>query len=173
MSFTMAESDPKRSVRFPPGYGETGSGDQLLPWSFVEERLQAAPNYWVVTVTPAGRPHARPLDGTWVEGALCFGGSDKALWVRNLNANQALSVHLASNTNDVVILEGTAEFIADPQDPLAVALRPAARAKYPHFYSADSPFLPFWALRPSTVYAWTLEGFPRGAARWTIDAPPR
>jgi len=24
-------------------------------------------------------------------------------------------------------------------------------------------------LRPRIVYAWTLEGFPRGAARWTFD----
>jgi hypothetical protein len=34
------------------------------------------------------------------------------------------------------------------------------------FPGTESPFRPFWALRPTTAFAWTLEGFPRGATRW-------
>jgi hypothetical protein len=158
-----------RSVRFPPGYGEPGKAGELLAWSFVEERLAAAPNYWITTVTASGRPHARPVDGVWVDGALCFGGSDKALWVRNLTANPALSVNLASHT-EAVILEGMAEYITEPQHPLAAPSAAASRAKYPQYYSADSPFQPFWAMRPSVAYAWTLDRFPSDAARWTFGA---
>jgi hypothetical protein len=157
-----------RFARFPPGYGEPERLGDVLPWSFVHERLEAAPNYWITTITPSGRPHARPVDGVWLEGALCFGGSDRALWVRNLAANPSISVHLASNT-DVVILEGTAEFVTDAQHPLAAPSAAATRAKYPQYFSESAPaFQPFWMLRPRTVYAWTLEGFPRGAARWTF-----
>ena len=45
----------------------------------------------------------------------------------------------------------------------------ASRAKYPQYYSADMPFRPFWMLRPAAAYAWTLEGFPRGATRWHFE----
>jgi hypothetical protein len=141
-----------------------------LPWSFVEERLRTAPNYWITTTTPECRPHARPIDAVWVNGALCFGGSPETRWVRNLLANGATSVHIPSST-EAIILEGTAEFVTDPNHPLAAASTAAAQAKYPQYFAAGTPASrPFWALRPRTVYAWTLEGFPRGAARWTFSA---
>jgi len=157
-----------RAAHFPPGYGEPSSADQLLPWSFVEQRLIAAPNYWVTSASPDGRPHARPVDGTWVNGALCFGGSDRARWVQNLLSNPAVSVNLGSET-EAIILEGTAEFVTDAAHPLAVPSTAASREKYPQYYSdADGmpPFRPFWMMRPRVVYAWTLSGFPKGAARW-------
>src|SRR3954452_18185585 len=108
-----AEPRAVRPVRFPPAYGQLGAPDELLRWSSVEEKLLAAPNYWVTTVTASGRPHARPVDGVWVLGALCFGGAPESQWVRNLEANPAMSVHLASNT-EAVILEGTAERVMTP-----------------------------------------------------------
>lgn len=158
------------SVRFPAEYGDPGGDNDRLPWSHVEERLRTAPNYWISTVAPSGRPHARPVDGVWVEGALCFGGSDETRWVRNLMANPAISVHLASNA-EAIILEGTAEYITDPAHPLAAASTAASREKYPQYFTEEtSPeFLPFWTLQPSTVYAWSLEGFPKGATRWKFN----
>jgi general stress protein 26 len=157
-------------ARFPPGYGTPDAAD-LLPWSYVEERLRAAPNYWLATVGPDGRPHARPVDGVWVDGALCFGGSEQARWVCNLEANPTLSVHLGSEA-EAIILEGTAERVTDPSHPLAEASTAANREKYPQYFSGDNPLLagfhPFWALRPSRAYAWSLEGFPQRATRWTF-----
>jgi hypothetical protein len=44
----------------------------------------------------------------WVDGALCFGGSPETRWVRNLMANRAISVHLSSEA-EAIILEGPAE----------------------------------------------------------------
>ena len=150
-------------------YGPPGDAGELLSWSFVEERLRAAPNYWITTTTPAGRSHVRPVDGVWVDGALCFGGSDETRWSRNLESNPALSVHLASTT-EAVILEGIAERVTSPDHPLATASTPVAREKYPHYFSGPTPltFRPFWALRPTAVYAWSLERFPRDATRWTF-----
>ena len=79
-----SESSSVRAVRVPAAYGTPGGPDRLLPWSYVEERLRAASNYWITTVGPSARPHARPVDGVWVDGALCFGGSPETRWVRNL-----------------------------------------------------------------------------------------
>jgi hypothetical protein len=102
----------------------------------------------------------------WVAGALCFGGSPETRWVRNLMANPSISVHLSSEA-EAIILEGTAEYATDPSHPLAAPSTAASRAKYPQYYSDNAaPFRPFWALRPTTAFAWPLEGFPRGATRW-------
>lgn len=160
-----------RRAEFPPDYGTRGGeGDEPLEWADVEGRLRDAPNYWITTVTPKGRPHARPVDGVWVQGALCFGGSPDTRWVRNLQANPALSVHLPGD-DDVVILEGTAEFITDADNPLASATADATREKYPQYFSGDDPvtFDPFWSLRPRIAYAWSLTGFPKRATRWELS----
>jgi general stress protein 26 len=144
-------------------------GDEgMLPWSFVEERLRAAPNYWVATAGPGGVPHARPVDGVWVDGALCFGGSPKTRWVRNLQQNPQISVHLPHD-DEVVILEGTAELVSDAEHALAAPSMQASRDKYPQYYGeGDTTFRPFWLLRPTTAYAWSLSGFPANVTRWQL-----
>ncbi len=167
----MAHEPITTRAAFPAEYGERGGeADALLPWSYVEERLVASPNYWLSTVSTAGKPHARPVDGAWVNGALCFGGSPETRWVKHLMRNPALSVHLPSG-DDVVILEGVAEQIEDPAHPLVEPLAAANIAKYPQYYvdGTPPPPLPFWCLRPTVVYAWTLEDFPNRATRWTFD----
>jgi hypothetical protein len=84
-------------------------------------------------------------------------------------ANPAISVHLSSETQ-AVILEGTAELVTDPSHPLAAPSMAASRVKYPQYYSgAGASFRPFWVLRPATAFAWALEGFPRGATRWRFE----
>jgi Pyridoxamine 5'-phosphate oxidase len=167
-------SDQPASVeraRFPDDYGARGGeADEPLAWEQIEQRLRDAPNYWVATVGRNGRPHARPVDGVWVVGALCFGGSPATGWVRNLSDDPAVSVHLPSG-DDVVILDGTAELVTDPDHPLAAPSAAANLAKYPQYYPGPEPppFRPFWALRPTAAFAWSLDGFPNGATRWTFD----
>ncbi len=140
----------------------------MLPWSFVEDRMAKARNYWVSTTRPDGTPHARPVDGVWIDSALCFGGAPETRWVRNLQRNSAISVHLGSEA-EVVILEGAAQYITDPKHPIVEPLLEASRKKYPEYYSGKSPFRPFWMLRPGVVFAWTLEQFPKSATRWVLD----
>src|SRR2546428_1546281 len=117
---------PVRSVRFPAAYGAPGGPESLLPWSYVEERLRVASNYWITTVGPNARPHARPVDGVWIDGALCFGGSPETRWVRNLMTNPSISVHLSSEA-EAIILEGTAEYVTDPSHSLAAQSMAASR----------------------------------------------
>ena len=156
-------------ARFPAEYGDPGDS-ALVPWSEVEDKLRAASNYWLATVNPDGRAHVRPVDGVWVDGALCFGGSHETRWVRNLQANPAVTVNLASEA-EAIILEGATELITDPEHPLARPSTEASVKKYPQYYTDGKvpPFQPFWAFRPKRAFAWTLEGFPRSATRWRFD----
>ena len=163
-----SEPSSIRSVRFPAAYGTPGGPDSLLPWSYLEERVRAASNYWITTVGPSARPHARPVDGVWVDGTLCFGGSPETRWVRNLMANPSISAHLSSET-EAIILDGTAELVMEPSHPLAALVMAASKEKYPQYFSPDTPFRPFWVLRPRTAFAWTLAGFPQGATRWDFN----
>src|SRR2546425_12943751 len=107
-----------RSVRFPAAYGAPGGLESLLPWSYVEERLRAAANYWITTVGPPARPHARPVDGVWV------------------GANPSISVHLSSEA-EAIILEGTAGYVTDPSHPLAAPCMAATNQKYPQDFSGS------------------------------------
>ena len=166
----MSDQAAKRRAIFPPDYGTRGGeGDEPVAWSAIEQKLESAPDYWLTTITPDGRPHARPVDGVWVGGALVFGGSPDTRWVRNLQQNPALSVHLPSG-DDVVILEGDVELVLDADHPLSEPSRQAQHAKYPQYFPEVPEHRPFWMLRPAVAYAWTLEGFPSGATRWSFDA---
>ena len=117
----MSDQSTTRRATFPPDYGNRGGeGDDTVAWAAIEAKLETAPNYWLTTIGPNGRPHDRPVDGVWVDGALVFGGSPDTRWVRNLQANPAVSVHRPSG-DDVVILEGEIELVVD--EGLALLLR--------------------------------------------------
>ena len=127
----MSDQPTTRRATFPPDYGARGGeGDDPAAWAAIEDKLRAAPNYWVTTISPDGRPHARPVDGVWVEGALVFGGSPDTRWVRNLQQNPALSVHLPSG-DDVVILEGDVELVMEADHPLSEPSRAGAARQVP------------------------------------------
>jgi general stress protein 26 len=154
------------AARFPQEYGQTPeTRAALLDWSEVAERIAGARNYWLATLRRDGRPHLRPVDGVFVHDALCFGGSPATRWVQHLQHQSAVSASLPDDDH-AVILEGRAELVEDPADPVAIALAPANHAKYPQYFSGDEPFRPFWCLRPSRVYAWSLATFPARATRF-------
>src|SRR5436309_2721410 len=77
----------------------------------------------------------------------------------------SISAHLSSEA-EAIILEGAAECITEPSHSLAAPSAAASKEKYPQYFSGNAPFRPFWALRPTTAFVWTLAGFPRGATRW-------
>jgi Pyridoxamine 5'-phosphate oxidase len=116
--YRMSEKDQTRGRGevgrpYMPGYGIRPDGEGLLPWSFVDERMANARNYWVATTRPDGRPHATPVSGVWIDGSFYFGTGPGSRKARNLAKNQHLVVHLESG-DEVVILEGVAEEVADP-----------------------------------------------------------
>ncbi len=91
-------------------YGVGAAPEGLLPWSWAEERLAASRNFWLVTVTGDGRPHAMPIWGVWMPERERFGFScaPTARKVRNLAANPRVVV-MGEDTVNVVSIEGTAE----------------------------------------------------------------
>ena len=96
-----------------PDYGVETAAWAALPWSWAAERLVASGNYWVVTVSAEGRPHALPVWGVWhgEESRLAFSSSPRARKVRNLAANPR-AVVMADSTVECVSVEGQAAPVA-------------------------------------------------------------
>lgn len=168
----MADQEAYRDrPRLPKSYGIPATDEGLLPWSWVEERLANARNYWVSTTHPDGRPHARPIWGVWLDGAFSFDGSPETRRNRNIAANPAVSVHLESG-DQVVILEGTVHEAGRPSRDLAERLVAAYTAKY-----AASGYTPtpdqwdrggLYVMRPARALAWGE--FPTTVTRWRFPA---
>lgn len=141
-------------------YGIPGEPEGMLPWSFVEKTVEAQRNYWVTTLRPDGRPHARPTWGVWVDGRFHCGGGERTRWVRNLEADPAVVVHTES-AESVVIVEGEAERVDEGTAPAALIERldDAYEAKYDVRHGT-----PFFAVRPERILAWSE--YPTDATRW-------
>jgi hypothetical protein len=156
------------------GYGVPRSPEGALDWSWAEERLARAATYWMATVRPDGRPHVMPTWGAWVDGRFWTEGGTETRRARNIAVNPAVVVTV-SEGDDVVIVEGVAEFAAPP-DPGVVDRLLAGFAKYraTHDYEADPQNWVeggLWAIRPTVVFAWS--SFPTDATRWRFEEPAR
>lgn len=155
-------------------YGLMGpdEGAGLLPWSRVSDRLRNAYVYWVATASSAGRPHAVPVWGVWLDETLYFSNGPTTRTGRSLAVDPAVSVHLESG-EDVVIIEGDVEAIADRA--MARKLSAVYRAKYAWREPVPPPW---WALRPRVAFAWLCPSiglsesvFAGSATRWTFGRP--
>jgi nitroimidazol reductase NimA-like FMN-containing flavoprotein (pyridoxamine 5'-phosphate oxidase superfamily) len=144
--------------------------EKYLPFSHAEARLAKSRSYWICTARPDGRPHSIPVWGFWIDGALYFGTARDSRKSRNLARNPAISIHLESG-DDVVILEGTATEV-DPSDKSTFKkLDAASRVKYKMPMAAppgsDSVV---YRVSPRMVLAWTEKDFPNNATRWQFEA---
>ena len=152
--------------RLPKEYGVPTGDEGLLLWGWVVERLETARNYWVCTTRPDGRPHAVPVWAGWVRDTLYFDGHPQTLWARNLANNPAITIHLESG-DEVVILEGTVVDIPQLDRTIAVEVAKAFE-KY-----GQPPSTEEWverglfSMRPQIVFAWSE--FPRTMTRWQFS----
>lgn len=165
----LAEPAQDRPV-MPKDYGVPEHEDDLLPWSWAEERLRAARNYWFSTTRPDGRPHAMPAWAAWIDGKLYFDGSPETRRMRNLAANPAIVVHLESG-DEVVIIEGEAHPSGRPDRALAERLAADLAAKYGPTYQPtpdqwDEGGL--YVVRPRLAFGWSA--FPTTVTRWRFPA---
>jgi len=143
----------------PQGYGvpTDASGAQVLPWSWAEERLTQARNYWICTAHADGRPHAAPVWGVWLDGTVWFGTSPESAKGRNIARDSRIVVHLESG-DDVVILEGDVELPPELPEPVGDA--------YEAKYGQRPPRL--MAFRPRIAQTWTESDFVHNATRWVF-----
>jgi hypothetical protein len=150
-------------------YGVPAVGGEFIDWDHVIERLESAKAYWLVTVTPDGRPHAVPIWGVLVADDLFLEvGSPSTAKSRNLEANREIEVHL-DDADDVVIARGTAE-PAIPGPSLGAAIAAAMTAKYPDYKPAPTDWDHGGLIRvvPRTILAW--RDMPT-ATRWRFEDP--
>jgi general stress protein 26 len=155
--------------KMPDGYGVPEHNNTVLPWSYVEERMQAARNYWVVTASQGGRPAATPVWGAWIAGKLYFDGAPTTRRGRNITQNPRVVVHLESG-DEVLILEGTAEILSGaPDRALAEQVAAAYTKKYapayepsPDQWDAGGLFI----FTPQLGLGWTI--FPENMTRWEV-----
>ncbi len=99
-----------------PDYGVDAARWSPLPWSWAAERLRANQNFWVVTVSADGRPHALPVWGVWddPEARFAFSSGPRARKLRNLAANPQ-AVVMVDNTVECVSVEGRAAVIREDE----------------------------------------------------------
>ncbi len=97
-----------------PDYGVDTDQWQALPWSWAASRLAAARNYWVVTVSATGRPHALPVWGVWEDGEhrFCFSCGPRSRKAKDLAANPQVSV-APEDTVEAVSVEGIATVVTE------------------------------------------------------------
>jgi hypothetical protein len=135
----------------PSTYGLTGQ--HHLPFAHAESRLASSRNYWICTARPDGRPHSIPVWGFWSDGVFYFGTARTSRKARNLTHNSAVSIHLESG-DDVVILEGTATELDLADTTTIKRLDAASREKY-KMPLVVMPEVVLYSVRPRTVLAWT------------------
>jgi hypothetical protein len=151
-----------------PGYGTLppDAGTGLLPWSWAEERLTHAHDYWLATVWPDGRPHVMPVWGVWDGAALWFSCSLGSRKARNLAADPRC-VLTTDNALEPVCLEG--EAVPEQDRGAIVAFAQRVNEKYGTDYSIDF-FDPSingsYRVQPITVIGLTESDFVGSPTRW-------
>lgn len=167
MNEDMRERAPEASRPHAPAeYPFSKDLKPMLPWSHVVERLEQARNYWIATTRPDGRPHVTPVWGAWVDGALYFDGHPATRWARNIAANPAVSVHLESG-DDVVILEGTMQDIVTTED-VGQRIVAAWDAKYGRLLP-DPSGSGMFRMQPRSARAWSTSSLEDGT-RWNLNS---
>jgi PPOX class probable F420-dependent enzyme len=97
-----------------PDYGVDTPEWRPLPWSWAGERLTRNRNFWVVTVSATGRPHALPVWGVWDDDVrrFAFSCAPSSTKARNLATNPAVVVAI-DDTVECVSVEGDATVLDD------------------------------------------------------------
>jgi general stress protein 26 len=107
-------NEPRAKRLTSPGYGfeNVEQPGRALPWEQVSQLISEARNYWLVTATKDGRPHAAPVWAIWDDGRLLFSTARNSRKGINIEANPRVVVHL-DHDQAAVILDGIAERVTD------------------------------------------------------------
>jgi pyridoxamine 5'-phosphate oxidase-like protein len=162
----MREPSPSRP--FMPGYGIDTSTDGLLPWSWAEDQLTKSRNFWLVTHSAHGRPHAMPVWAIWHEAMLWFSSGLRSRKARNL-AQDARCVLTTEDAANPVVVEGSAERLTDRADlEHFLAIMNAKYATGYGFEMVDPEKNGSYRLRPTWAFALQSAQFERTPTRWTF-----
>ncbi len=89
----------------------------------IDQRLRSDIIIWLTTVRADGRPHSVAVWFLWDGTQFLIFSRPKNQKVRNLrsNPNVVLALDNTANGSDVIVIEGTAELIDDPDVKVTVA----------------------------------------------------
>jgi pyridoxine/pyridoxamine 5'-phosphate oxidase len=165
----MSPSDrkpPRASRPHSPGYGIVGEheGQGLLPWSWAQERLAAARNYFISTTRPDGRPHVSVIWGLWLDDAFYFSTSMSSRKGRNLAANPSCVI-VPEDGEEAVIVEGVVSEFSDG----ALVERFNREYKIKYDWDVSTMSEPKLVLTPRVVFAQIEKTFTQSATRWRFD----
>jgi hypothetical protein len=147
-------------------YGISKHEKGLLEWSFVTERLNAAHNYWICTTTAGGQPHAVPVWGVAIADICYFSSGRRSKKGRNLSRNSAVTMHLESG-DETVIIEGIAKEVTDQL--VLKQIIEHYNKKYGISIPEKQTENPIWGIYPRKVFAWREKDFPTSATCWIFD----
>lgn len=152
-------------IMLPPEYGESR---HPLAWEAVRTRLEEAPNYWLATPRPDGRPHVVPLDGIWLDAAWYFGGSPATVHMKNAARHPTGVMHTGDGLTPIIVEGAISE--ASPTQDEAERLSEANNRKYAHYgmkATADTYLQGgVYVLRAERVLVWNH--FPADATRFVF-----
>jgi general stress protein 26 len=96
-------------------YGTDSPDWQALQWEWAAQRLSANHNYWLVTVSAAGAPHALPVWGVWHDDdqRFMFSCAPSSRKARNIAANPRV-VFTVDSTLECLSIEGIAAPLTNP-----------------------------------------------------------
>lgn len=161
-------SEPKASRPYMPGYGlpSADSGRGLLPFSWAEERLSRARNYFLSTVRPDGRPHMMPVWGVWLDGVFFFSTGRESRKASNL-ARSPACVLCPDDAEEPVVVEGVAEEVTEGS--VLAPFLDAYEAKYN--WRIDTRQGPLYVVHPCVVFGLIENAaeFAGAATRWTFE----
>lgn len=109
-------AEPRAERPHMPDYGVDAAGWRPLPWSWALAKLGSGHNYWVVTASAAGRPHALPVWGVWDAAEHRFGFScgPRSRKAADLAANPQ-AAFAVDDTVECLSVEGRAAAVTDLQ----------------------------------------------------------
>src|SRR3712207_3520976 len=105
--------DPVAEMPYIPDYGVTAETWQPLPWDWAAAKLAAGRNYWLVTASAQGRPHALPVWAVWDESEhrFAFSCGPRSRKARNIRENPHVTVAV-DDTVECLSLEGQATVLS-------------------------------------------------------------
>jgi hypothetical protein len=160
-------TEPRASRPNMPGYGilAANEGDGLLPWSWAQERLAAARNYFLATTRPDGAPHVMVVWGLWIDDTFQFSTGKTSRKAKNLAAEPRCVV-CPEGAEEALVVEGVA---ADLAGEAALArFFTAYEAKYGMDVSTMGE--PLYVVTPRTVFGQIEKTFTKSATRWQFGA---
>ncbi len=153
-----------------PGYGMSPNeaSEDVLPWSWAEERLVSAHNYWVATANPDGSPQMTAVWGVWQEQTFTFSCASNSRKALNLAENPSCVVS-TERADEAVIVEGVAEVVANQAS--LEQFKAAYDPKYDWEIEIEIEKGGIFVVRPTVAFAFIehSDKFQSTATRWRFE----